>query len=185
MTDREKFHVGQYIIYVNGDHYELGRIKSLQDNGAFVAYHEGETGAKTPYDLMHPLVNAFVIEKTMLGWLYFEQEDDLINRKAAIDALGKEGLITAMVIIDRVPTVTPKQHWIPCSERLPYAEYGESGTVLATCGYRDVNDGSIRWIRMLYYDGGNWCYLTGETYLGKVYAWMPLPEPFREEGEQE
>ena len=33
------------------------------------------------------------------------RNDDLINRKAAIDALGKEGLVTAMVIIDRVPSV--------------------------------------------------------------------------------
>ena len=32
------------------------------------------------------------------------QDNDLINRKAAIDALGKEGLITAMVIIDRLPS---------------------------------------------------------------------------------
>ena len=74
MTDREKFYVGQYIVYVNGDHYELGRIKSLQDDGAFVAYNEGETGAKTPYHTMHPLVNAYAIEKTVLGGVYFEQE---------------------------------------------------------------------------------------------------------------
>lgn len=70
---RDDFKEGQYVIYVNGEHYELGRIKSLRDDGAFVAYHSGETGAKTPYDLMHPLVNAFVIEKTMLGGMYFEQ----------------------------------------------------------------------------------------------------------------
>ena len=68
------FKVGQYIVYVNGKHYELGRIKSLRPDGAFVAYNSGETGAKTPYDTMHPLVNAFVIEKTMLGGLYFENE---------------------------------------------------------------------------------------------------------------
>lgn len=74
MTDKEKFREGQYIIYVNGEHYELGRIKSLRDDGAFVAYHSGETGAKTPYDLMHPLVNEYVIEKTMLGGIYFEQD---------------------------------------------------------------------------------------------------------------
>lgn len=73
----------------------------------------------------------------------------------------------------------PEPQWIPCSERLPYAEYGESDNVLATCGYRDVEDGSIRWIKTLYFNGGNWCYPTGETYLEKVYAWMPLPEPWR------
>ena len=37
--------IGDYIIYVNGDIYELGRIKSIRDDGAFVAYHNGETGA--------------------------------------------------------------------------------------------------------------------------------------------
>lgn len=72
---KEEFREGQYIIYHNGDHYELGRIKSLRFDGAFVAYHSGETGAKTPYDLMHPLVNEFVIEKTMLGGLYFDEEE--------------------------------------------------------------------------------------------------------------
>ena len=78
-----------------------------------------------------------------------------------------------------ISVIEPETHWIPCSERLPYAEYGESDNVLATCGCRDVEDGSIRWIKTLYFNGGNWCYPTGETYLEKVYAWMPLPEPYR------
>ena len=71
--------------------------------------------------------------------------------------------------------------WIPCGERLPFAEFGESDHVLTTCGYRDVKDTSVRWIRLLYFNGGNWCYPTGETYEQKVYSWMPLPEPYREE----
>lgn len=66
-----EFYVGQYIVYCNGERYELGRIKALCDNGAFVAYHEGETGAKTPYDLMHPLINGFTIKETTLGGDYF------------------------------------------------------------------------------------------------------------------
>lgn len=61
---REDFKIGEYIIYVNGEKYELGRIKSLHDDGAFVAYHEGETGAKTPYDLMHKLINSYAIKET-------------------------------------------------------------------------------------------------------------------------
>ena len=72
----EEFKEGQYIIYHNGEHYELGRIKTLHPDGAFVAYHSGETGAKTPYDMMHPLVNAFVIEKTMLGGMYFKDGEE-------------------------------------------------------------------------------------------------------------
>lgn len=33
---REEFNIVEYIIYANGEKYELGRIKSLQDDGAFV-----------------------------------------------------------------------------------------------------------------------------------------------------
>lgn len=35
--------------------------------------------------------------------------NDLISRKTAIEALGKEGLITAMVIVDRVPSAQPER----------------------------------------------------------------------------
>lgn len=114
---------------------------------------------------------------------------DLINRRAAIDLFPdddleydtKGGYVAphlARQMICELPSAQPEQRWIPCSERLPYAEYGESDNVLATCGYRDVEDGSIRWIKTLYFNGGNWCHPTGETYLEKVYAWMPLPEPY-------
>ena len=71
-----KWKIGEYIIYVNGDRYELGRIKSLREDGAFVAYHEGETGAKTPYDLMHKLTNEFCIKETTLGGSFFREGGD-------------------------------------------------------------------------------------------------------------
>ncbi len=70
----DDFTVGEYIIYVNGNKYELGRIKSLHSDGAFVAYHEGETGAKTGYELMHKLINQYAIKDTTLGGEYFKEE---------------------------------------------------------------------------------------------------------------
>lgn len=72
---KEDFEVGEYIIYVNGAVYELGRIKSLKEDGAFVAYHEGETGAKTAYDLMHKLMNGYAIESTTLGGEFFKEQE--------------------------------------------------------------------------------------------------------------
>lgn len=69
--DKNTFEVGEYIIYHNGDLYEIGRIKSIKEDGAFVAYHEGETGAKTPFDLMHPIVNDYCIKETSLGGKFF------------------------------------------------------------------------------------------------------------------
>jgi hypothetical protein len=68
------FYEGEYIIYRNGEKYELGRIKSLRPDGAFVAYHEGETGAKTPYECMHKIQNKYTIKETTLGGDYFKGE---------------------------------------------------------------------------------------------------------------
>lgn len=65
-------HLGDYIVYQNGDSFELGRIKSLRADGAFVAYHSGETCAKTPYNRMHPLRNAYTIQSTSLGGAVFD-----------------------------------------------------------------------------------------------------------------
>ena len=116
----------------------------------------------------------------------------LIDADALIESLSKncpEDTMAEAIVeifkacVDNEPTINPEPHWIPCSSKLPNAEYGESDNVLATCGYRDVEDGSIRLIRTLYFNGGNWCYPTGETYLEKVYAWMPLPEPWRGDAE--
>lgn len=69
------FDVGEYIVYVNGDKFELGRISSLRDDVAFVCYHEGETAAKTPYDCMHKLVNRYCVKETTLGGGRFDEED--------------------------------------------------------------------------------------------------------------
>lgn len=111
----------------------------------------------------------------------------LINREDLIAEydrvhVGEPGGARKLMV--DAPEVKLEPQWIPCNERLPYAEYGEGDNVLATCGYRNVEDESIRWIRTLCFNGGNWCYPTGETYLEKVYAWMPLPELYKERLEE-
>ncbi len=63
----QDFKEGQLIIYHNADRYEIGKIKRIVDNGAFVYYSSGETAAKTPFDLMHPLANECCIGATSLG----------------------------------------------------------------------------------------------------------------------
>lgn len=61
------FKPGEYIIYQNGERFEIGKIKRVTDDGAFVYYHEGDTAAKTPFDCMHKLVNAYTIKADSLG----------------------------------------------------------------------------------------------------------------------
>ena len=75
--------------------------------------------------------------------------------------------------------------WILCSERMPDAEYGEGDSVLCCT--------ELGLMYILYWNGGNWCVPTGEPHQwvnhktgwhDKVIAWMPLPMPYREDGEE-
>lgn len=61
------FNVGEYIIYQNGDRYELGRIKRIVSDGAFVYYSSGDTASKTPFSHMYKLANEYLIIATSLG----------------------------------------------------------------------------------------------------------------------
>jgi len=71
------FEVGEYIIYRNGETYELGRVKSVCKDGCFVAYNNGETGAKTHFEDMHKLMNAYTINSTNLGGAFFEDKKNV------------------------------------------------------------------------------------------------------------
>ena len=62
-----EYHDGDYIIYRNGENYELGKIKRVVQDGAFVWYHSGDTAAKTSFDCMYKLLNEYVIGETSLG----------------------------------------------------------------------------------------------------------------------
>ena len=43
------------------------------------AYHEGEAGAKTPYETMHKLINEYTIKCTSLGGEYFRGARGWLN----------------------------------------------------------------------------------------------------------
>ena len=79
-----------------------------------------------------------------------------------------------------LPSADRPTEWIPVSERLPDAEYGEGDSVLC------CTETGLMYI--LYWDGGNWCVPTGEQHIwvnqktgwhDRVIAWMPLPTPYK------
>ena len=113
---------------------------------------------------------------------------DLIDRQAALEALDKQfaktlkdfgyesfqeaegkgawfcdGITEAMCVIMDLPSAQPEQRWIPCSERLP-----EEGTEVLT--YNHDDDYAINHI----IDGEEW-------FFDGAVAWMPLPEPYKED----
>ena len=58
--------------------------------------------------------------------------------------------------------------WIPVWEEMPFAECGESDSVLCAT--------ELGVMKVLYFDGGVWCWPTGETYEGpKIAFWRALP----------
>ena len=63
--------------------------------------------------------------------------------------------------------------WINAEEKMPFSQFGEGMSVLTV--------DSFGVMRVAYWDGGNWCWPTGECIgtTGKfpVTHWMPLPEP--------
>jgi len=69
-----------------------------------------------------------------------------------------------------------KPRWISVAERFPEHAFGEGDSVLTlSC---------LGTMRVLYFDGGNWCYPTGEAVNTArkfpITHWMPLPEPPKE-----
>ena len=81
----------------------------------------------------------------------------------------------AMELIDNAPTVErPIGEWIPVSERLPKEE-----TDVLICN----KDGEMEVSRGSYSTEleGEFIWYTSGWIFGKVIAWQPLPEPYKEQ----
>ena len=94
------------------------------------------------------------------------------------------GLEDAIEIVQSngcVKTTSKKDNngWIPCSERLPEIRKD----VLAAVKYNGFMGMYGTWMRIGHLESDNeWL---GDCIGGKVIAWQPLPEPYREEQEDE
>lgn len=70
------------------------------------------------------------------------------------------------------PTIEPEPHWISVSERLPREEEQDDELgVLVTLG------NGYSGLQCDWYHGDHWY-----DWDGFVVAWMPLPEPYKEDG---
>ena len=108
--------------------------------------------------------------------------DDLIRRQAAIKAIedlpncynGFSDTYDKSCIIgvlEELPSAQPEPKWIPCSERLP-----EDGT------WNIFSDGKNISVERYKMDAIDHFFPQGRWFsLDEAIAWMPLPEPYREE----
>lgn len=89
------------------------------------------------------------------------------------------GLKVALALIDEQEKVG---EWIPCSERFPEEPYGCLVTVM------DTNPVTMEDFENLLpyfvgFDGERWNDGDGAEIPFEVIAWMPLPEPYKEESD--
>ena len=118
---------------------------------------------------------------------------DLISRQDAIDAVRKcaiKNIGDWAMLVDKAEAIlalnalpSADTEWIPCSERLP-----DIGELVLITQNRGDGDKTVE-TAYLTSDGPNDLYWSIELFKSRetdeVLAWMPLPEPYREESEVE
>ena len=103
------------------------------------------------------------------AWEKGEVMSDLINRQDAIDALSEDimGGLNYRRILQSLPSADKLTGWISVSERSPE----KNGCYLvSTTGENNYI------VDIAYYIEGMW------HKASRIKAWMPLPEPYREDG---
>lgn len=64
----DNFKEGELVVFIGKDHQgniysvEVGKIKRLCADGAFVYYHTGDTASKTNYSDLYKIRNAYAID---------------------------------------------------------------------------------------------------------------------------
>lgn len=117
---------------------------------------------------------------------------DYISREMTIDAICRlcnanfeedpceQSECEMMSLLRKIPAADVRPvKWIPVTERLPeeykdvlcYYEYFRFGEY--NCMFRTIDRG--------YYGNGRWGGEAGQGHKNKVLAWMPLPQPPKEE----
>ena len=98
---------------------------------------------------------------------------DLIDRNAALEALEwKWAGKAAIDAIKNLPSAQPEHRWIPCSERLPEMFHD----VLISTRWKTV-DRAYRSFTCWLHNGMDYTNYEND----EILAWMPLPEPWKED----
>lgn len=138
---------------------------------------------KTIDDSMYQYNPAYLEALDMaIAALKAEPCEDAVSREAVLEAVKNNYRMAAIDVIEKLPPVTPKQRWIPISERLPE----NRNLVLVTAYWHETYQVMVG---SYWGNGVWWCAPWNNTSrehlkMLNAVAWMPLPEPYKE-GESE
>lgn len=104
--------------------------------------------------------------------------DDLISRQAALSVLASIAGVgnRALDKIRALPSAQPEQRWIPVSERLP-DEY----EYVLLCDIEPDEDTGYSRMAVGWLEDGKICCWDDRATRDEFVAWMPLPEPYKED----
>lgn len=140
-------------------------------------------------------------EEDVTRLLSLEQEpcEDAISRQAVLDTMSELNAISfyesqedsnecyheIRKVIERLPSVTPKQSWIPVSERLP----NFAGTYLVTRYFPNNVMNPKYLVDACFFDGSDTWHNDNRInherkYLTNIVAWLEEPEPYKAESEE-
>ena len=109
---------------------------------------------------------------------------DLISRADAIELFEKYKPRMAVSVCEygqalkALPSAEAVQGWIPCSEGLPECGFGLHYLVTLKDGHVFRDD-----VYEAFFDKYGWHVGDNELACDDIIAWMPLPKPYREDGE--
>lgn len=108
--------------------------------------------------------------------------NELITKEDAINAVNRYR--TSIMDTKRAIYALPSaQQWIPCSERLPMVYDMYLVTEQNFGGKEDARRHEIVTHTSYYYGNHRWTDRFYANDVSNIVAWMPLPKPYREDGE--
>lgn len=130
------------------------------------------------------IVKEFV--EKLIDRLEEEKEKGIYDSDSVIsvkDAWRKSIKIVNQMAEEYVPDINAWK-WIPCSERLPYDAFGCLVTIM-DCEPMTQTEFENILPYDVGYDGETWNDADGNKIPFEVIAWMPLPEPYKQEQQKE
>lgn len=91
------------------------------------------------------------------------------------------GTRIALGLVKEQPTISPESpqpQWIPVTERMPQEHQ-------IVVGWTKDNPFSCYREEVVTWNGKGWVFVYAQRYVTNVTYWMPLPEPYAPDGEEE